>query len=297
MPSDTMKRRTVLKRFGIISASAIGSVGADLRNSEASQQLAIRTAPMVEAHRGFSEDAPENTLASFEKAIQAGADRIELDLYASKDGRAIVIHDPTLDRTTNGSGPVKELTLSELKRLDAGSWKHERYADQKIPAFKEVLELAKGRVMVDIDLKDTDAIEPMVEDLRSLDMVLETIVTGTSQDDIRLIRKVEPALSVFFERSDELNQLHEMGKKSEFIRTSIRLAQESQAPGFNFDYNTLSPEFIREAHLRGLYVIAWTVNDPLRMEELIRWGVDTVMTDKPDVVKSIIEGKGYSRGA
>lgn len=297
MKVHSIQRRTVLKQFGLVSVSAAGIGNFNGKKSEASNRVTIRTCPLIEAHRGYSEKAPENTLAAFREAIQAGVDRIELDLFVSQDGHAVVIHDETVDRTTNGTGAVKEMTLRELKELDAGSWKDPRFAAERIPTFQEVLEMAKGRVLVDIDLKDTAAIEPMVGDLRKMDMLFDVIVTGTSREDIQMIRKVEPALAVFFERSEELDELHKSGKKQEFIRTAIRLAQESQAPGFNFDYNTLTPEFIREAHLRGLSVIAWTVNDPQSMEDLLAWGVDTIMTDRPDAAKGIVERRGFSRGA
>ena len=288
-------RRNVIKQCTL--AAAVGTFACPASWSRAAQAPSIRTTPLIEAHRGYSALAPENTLASFQAAIEAGVDRIELDVYASKDGHAVVIHDGTVDRTTNGTGAVKEMTLSELKKLDAGSWKDSRFGKERIPAFSELLDLAKGRVMVDIDLKDADAIVPMVQDLKERDMLFDAIVTGTSSEDIQKIRKVEPALVAFFERSDELKKLHEAGQKQEFIRAAIRLACEIQAPGFNFDHNTLSPEFVREAHLRGLYVMAWTVNEPQRMEELMDWGVDTIMTDRPVDVKKIVERRGFARGA
>jgi glycerophosphoryl diester phosphodiesterase len=105
------------------------------------------------AHRGFSRKYPENTLAAFEAAATDGVQMIELDVMLSRDRRPVVIHDPTLGRTTNGQGAVNDYTLDELKQLDAGSWFDEKFADQRLPELSEVLDLLKGRVYVNIEIK------------------------------------------------------------------------------------------------------------------------------------------------
>jgi len=109
---------------------------------------------MVIAHRGFSGAAPENTLAAFRKAIDVGSDLIELDIQLSKDGKIVVIHDEILGRATNGQGKVSDHTLQELKKLDAGSKFRAEFSGERIPTLQEVLDLAKGRVLVNIEIKD-----------------------------------------------------------------------------------------------------------------------------------------------
>src|SRR5690606_9559351 len=109
---------------------------------------------MVIAHRGFSGAAPENTLAAFRKGIEIGSDMIELDVHLSRDGELVVIHDETLERTTNGKGRVADNTLMELKDLDAGSSFAPQFSGEKIPTLIEVIELAKGRVLVNIEIKN-----------------------------------------------------------------------------------------------------------------------------------------------
>ncbi len=109
--------------------------------------------PLVVAHRGDLEHYPENTLLAFESAIARGADAIELDVFLSKDHELVVHHDHTLERTTSGTGYVGDLTLSELKRLDAGSWFGERFRGERIPTLGEVLELGKGRVRFELELR------------------------------------------------------------------------------------------------------------------------------------------------
>lgn len=109
--------------------------------------------PLVVAHRGDLEHFPENTLSAFESAIDLGADAIELDVFLTKDGELVVVHDHILERTTNGTGYVGDLTLSELRRLDAGSWFGERFRGERIPTLGEVLELGNGRVRFELELR------------------------------------------------------------------------------------------------------------------------------------------------
>ena len=112
---------------------------------------------MVIAHRGASSYAPENTLAAFDLAIQMGVGHLELDVHAARDGHVVVIHDETVDRTTNGSGPVTSHALAALKRLDAGSWFGGTFAGQRIPTFEEVLERYQGRAHLHTEIKGHSA--------------------------------------------------------------------------------------------------------------------------------------------
>ena len=140
--------------------------------------------PLIIAHRGYRAKYPENTLCAFEAALDAGAAMIELDVNLSYDRRVVVIHDTTLQRTTNGHGPVNGFTLKELKQLDAGSWFHKDFAGERIPELTEVLELVEGRALVNIEIKSSayepnhplDAIERQVMELvrqkKALDYIL-----------------------------------------------------------------------------------------------------------------------------
>ncbi len=122
----------------------------------------------IVAHRGSSADRPENTLAAYRRAIEAGANAIEIDLRLTKDGHLVSLHDDTLDRTTEGEGPIESVTLAEVRKLDAGTWFDPRYKGERIPTFREILELAKGRISVFLDLKDGDDAyaKQVVDDLR-----------------------------------------------------------------------------------------------------------------------------------
>jgi glycerophosphoryl diester phosphodiesterase len=132
----------------------------------------ISISTRILAHRGFSAAAPENTLAAFRSAIEAGADGFELDVHMTKDGELVVIHDETVDRTTNGTGWIKDLTLVEIKRLDAGSWYSSQFTDERIPTLREVLDLIKdSNHTVNIELKNNLIAYPKLEEkvLREVD--------------------------------------------------------------------------------------------------------------------------------
>ena len=135
---------------------------------DAARTSAARGVRGIVAHRGSSADRPENTLASYRRAIEAGADAIEIDLRLTKDGHLVSLHDDSLDRTTEGTGPVESITLAEARQLDAGVWFDERYRGERIPTFREILELSKGHIQVFLDLKDGGGAyaRQVVEDVR-----------------------------------------------------------------------------------------------------------------------------------
>lgn len=150
--------------------------------------------PLCWAHRGYSANHPENTLAAFEAALDAGAEGIELDVALSSDGELVVIHDETLDRTTDGEGPVSALTLDELRALDAGSWFAPEFAGQRLPLLSEVLDLVGGKMLVNIEIKPEAArvpaevpVEQQVVDLVRERGVMDSVIIS-SFDYMILIR-------------------------------------------------------------------------------------------------------------
>jgi glycerophosphoryl diester phosphodiesterase len=150
--------------------------------------------PLVGGHRGNPAEHPENTLASFRSAIELGVEMIECDVHLSADGQLVVIHDHTLDRTTNGSGLVKERTLAELRDLDAGS-------GEGLPLLAEVCEVARGRACVCIEVKQFPVTYPGLEEkllaeLRELDFVGQTAIISFQQDSVRRLKNLEPGLVV-----------------------------------------------------------------------------------------------------
>ena len=150
------------------------------------------TPPWIIAHRGFKKKYPENTLVAFQAAMDAGVPMIELDVTLSRDRKLVVIHDATLDRTTNGHGSVHDHTLEELKQLDAGSWFHSDFAEQHLPELGEVLELVNGRVITNIEIKSNayeahhpaDAIEKQVVDLVKQKKALDAVLISSFKAEI-----------------------------------------------------------------------------------------------------------------
>jgi glycerophosphoryl diester phosphodiesterase len=155
--------------------------------------------PWIIGHRGAPLEAPENTLASFERALELGAKAIELDVRLCADGEVVVIHDPTLDRTTSGSGPVESCPLQALRSLDAGSWFSPRFGGEQVPLLEEALELTRDRAVLAVELKEEAAACPalapaVVDRLRAAGRIEEVIVLSQDLDTVHLLRRLEPSL-------------------------------------------------------------------------------------------------------
>jgi glycerophosphoryl diester phosphodiesterase len=239
---------------------------------------------IVCAHRGASGHAPENTIAALEKAIALGAAMAEIDIQQTADGRFAVFHDDNLDRTSNGAGPLWEKTLAELQCLDAGSWFGPEWADERIPSLEKVLEITRGRLPLNIELK-LHGHERNVVDLalRALhDNNIEdhcpqkSLVTCFDHRVAAAIKRADPALSV----------------------GAILGIEQFSTPVFALAVDVLSAEkslvdedFMARARGAGKQVHVWTVNEPEEMLRLIDLGVDAVITNYPDRFPGPQEGK------
>jgi glycerophosphoryl diester phosphodiesterase len=239
---------------------------------------------LVIAHRGFSGAAPENTLAAFKKAIDLGVDMIELDVHLSKDGQMVVIHDDTLNRTTNGKGRVADYTLSELKQLDAGSWFGNEFSKEKIPTLKEVLELTRGQVFLIIELKKGDLGRYTMVDLsdRSLQEVENTgllnqvVFASFDPSAIDRILEKNPKIPVALIYSQPWTFPQEV--------TGGRSVTVLSCSG-----TVLTQTNISKTHQRGMKVIVWTLNTEEHMDHFLNMGVDGIVTDYPDRLTKILQ--------
>ena len=233
----------------------------------------------VVAHRGFSTVAPENTLAAIRKAIESGATGCEFDVYAAKDGTVVLMHDATVNRTTNGRGKVTELTLAELRRLDAGSWKDRSYASEPVPTLNEALRLLKGSgCQAIIEIKMEGISNSVVEAVRATGMLDETAVIAFSQNVVKEIRALEPRLTCGWLASKKLQ-----GSPAQRADWVASQAKQCNTNMVDLNYNMLSSDVIAELKKRGLIVWTWTVNDPIIMDGLMRWGIQSITTDRPDL--------------
>ncbi len=271
----------------------------------------------VIAHRGASAYAPENTLAAFALAAEMGADWFELDCTLTRDGEVIVIHDDSIDRTTGAEGVVAEMTLSELKRYDVGSWFDPKFAGERLPTLGEALDLAKDkRIGVYVEIKDSDDDRALWSDLLELvregegllpdkrdETMLQIESSGTR--NLELTRKVIASIR---KRSMEKRAVIQSFSpvvcavalaeapdiRTEQLATSsdndplqwnrfLRWLELLDPPGFNINKKDFTESLARKLHEQGKTIAVYTVNNPNEMRELIRSGVDALITDKPDV--------------
>jgi glycerophosphoryl diester phosphodiesterase len=233
--------------------------------------------PLVFGHRGAKAYAPMNTLPAFELAAQQGADGVELDVQFSKDRALVVIHDFTVDSTTNGEGRVRDMTLAQLKELDAGSWFGDAFKDTRIPTLDEVFEAVGNHLFINVEIKvesnSTDGIEQAVADLIARRNVQRrVIVSSFDLPVLERLRKIAPGIPIGF--------LH---------FNLLREAEISRLRDLDFEaihphHLLIDSEYMAWAHTNGYRVNTWTVNEHDRALELRNLGVAAVISDNPDVI-------------
>lgn len=238
--------------------------------------------PLVFAHRGARNVAPENTLEAFQIALDAGADGIELDVHRCATGELVVIHDEQVNRTTNGVGYVKDMSLAELERLDAGSWFDNEFAGARIPTLKQVLELVDGSAILNIEIKNTPIAYPGIEE----DLV--QILRDYSKDEV-IISSFDHKLMMRYSRLDPSANLALLA--AALFTDLSQYAAQFDAKHWHPCFGDLRQDSVEEAHEAGLKVNAWTVNSPRNWELAIRMQIDGIMTDEPvlliDYLKSL----------
>ena len=242
--------------------------------------------PRLFAHRGASGRRPENTLESFAEGLEAGAQLLELDVHASSDGEIVVFHDSTLERTTDGAGPVKARTLAELRELDAGYRFHDDeregfpYRDRgiRIPTLREVLESFPD-VPLNIEVKqDAPAIEHDVVALIEEHRAAGRVLLAAAEDGI--MKRVRAACGSMLTSSSagEVVSFIEHAESPDYRHPGNAL----QVPPYYGDIELVTEGFVEIAHSRGVEVHCWTINDTDEMERLFELGVDGLMSDYPE---------------
>ncbi|WP_337287642.1 glycerophosphodiester phosphodiesterase family protein [Candidatus Methylomirabilis sp.] len=229
------------------------------------------------AHRGASAQAPENTMAALEKAVELGADAIELDLHVSRDGELVVIHDVTLDRTTDGRGPVHTHSLQELKQLDAGRWFGESFAGQRIPTLAEVLDRFAGKVPLALEVKAGSAFFPGIEErvvsaLREHQVLSQVAVASFDHHALFRLKELEPYL-----RTAALLVGRPMSMSA--------VAGPSKVDAMALECSLVTKTEIDACRASGLQLVVWVVNEPAQMRHFIDLGIDGIITDRPDLLR------------
>ncbi|MCK5378473.1 MAG: glycerophosphodiester phosphodiesterase, partial [Acidobacteria bacterium] len=231
---------------------------------------------IVIAHRGAAGSAPENTLASVALAVEQGADIVEIDVQETADGEIVVVHDSDLMRV--GRSPLKiwEATYEEILEVDVGSWYGPDFTGQRVPTLEQVLELCKGRAMVDIELKyygHNERLEKRVADIvERMGMEDEIVLMSLVSDIVSTMKTMRPGWTVGLLTAKAVGDL--TTSDADFLAVHIGIA---------------NPGFVRRAHTAGKEVFVWTVNDKLNMHRMMSRGVDGIITDYPGLARTAIE--------
>jgi glycerophosphoryl diester phosphodiesterase len=242
---------------------------------------------LVVAHRGASVAHPENTLAAFEAAIATGAEVLELDVRLSADGVPVVLHDPHVSRSTDGQGLVHEMTLAELKRLDAAPGRSGR---AEIPTLHEVLDLASGRIGVDIEIKNIPGepgfdspreatVTATIEALQESAFAGDVLISSFNWFSIERSRELAPEVTTGFLTiaavEAEAALVYAQGAGHEWILPQKEAAVRAGRP------------FLDEAHAAGVRVGTWVVDDEDSLRTLFEWGIDAVATNDPELAMRV----------
>lgn len=257
--------------------------------------------PLVFAHRGGAALAPENTIAAFDRGLALGVDGIELDVRLSKDGEVVVHHDAALDRTTNATGPVAGYTATELARLDAGHrFQPHRGAPSDdefpfrdrgigVPTLVDVLtRYPDARFIVELKENAPALVARTIDAVRAARAVERTSLGSIYAGVLRTARVQEPRIRTGSSREETRWALYRSWIRWPLPRTGYR---EFQIPERSGQTVIVSPAFVASAHAAGIEVRVWTVDDPADMRRLLDWGVDALITDRPDLAVPIVSAR------
>lgn len=228
--------------------------------------------PIWVAHRGVSQVAPENTLPAIRKAVERKADAVEFDVRGTRDNRIVLMHDDRVDRTTDGTGLVRDMTLRQIRRLDAGRWMAPKFRGVRVPTLADALRVCKGKLIPVIEIKDPAIADAVAAELRREAMVGDAVVISFYETAIQIAAATEPRLSLQLLVSAE-------PESRPSARQLVLHARGCGATGLDINHRHLTGKLIRETKRRGLSVWAWTVNDPKRAAQLANMGVDAITTD------------------
>ena len=240
--------------------------------------------PVIIGHRGYRARYPENTMAGFEAAMDAGADMIELDVHLTRDNQLVVIHDEKVDRTTNGKGRVSDFTLKELKQLDAGKWFDAAFSGEQIPILSDVLDLIRGKLCINIEIKAVPENKnvPYETGNRLLEVIKEKkarefcIVSSFNMALLQHLRGQSASLSI-----GVLTYTKRAGL--------LKICEEIRATAWHPHYKNFTRKELDQAKSMGLIILPYTVNAGKDMQQLLEMGVHGFFTDDPVVGKRVMK--------
>jgi len=237
------------------------------------------------AHRGASALFPENTLLAFGRAIEQGVDALEIDIHRTADDELVVIHDPTLERTTNGFGAVRGHSLQEIRQLDAGQ-------SEKVPLLTEVIQLAReAQIRLCVEIKgatETEELaiaEAIIRTLEAANFLSQAIVTSFSSRALLRAKALNPEVSTMLDPSPQDGSL-----------TPHQVCAQALRAGANclsYDFRFLTPEIVRECQLTGLSLWPWDPDEPADIQQVLSLDVQGVMTNRPDVLNKVLHDSTF----
>ncbi len=234
------------------------------------------------AHRGASGVAPENTLTAIEKALEIGVDLVEIDLRLTADGHAAVIHDRTVDRTTDGTGLVETLTREDIQRLDAGMWFRQEFKGERIPCFEDVLDLVGRRAIILAEAKTDEVAERAATIIRSRRAQSRVILQSFSATAIRTVNRLDRRIPTAFLMVGTEAALR---RKTGLVKRVLKLG----ANALCLKYSAARPELVEIFLKRAMGFWVWTVDEEAEMRAMIEMGVGGIITNWPDRLNKVLE--------
>jgi glycerophosphoryl diester phosphodiesterase len=274
----------IMRNILLLFLCLILLVSAGCENPRPAPAFVLTVDFIIIAHRGAPAYAPEHTLPAYDLAMQSGADYIEIDLQMTKDGELIALHDAEVDRTTNGSGVAKTLTLDEIKAFDAGSWFNEQnpqladpaYEKVEIPTLEEIFQRYGRSTNYYIETKSPGMEEELINLLRKHSLVLsksKVIIQSFYSKSLRKIHQLEPEIPLI--------QLYRYSDKARLTDREL-LSVKKYASGIGANFGKVDEEYIKKAHRHGLAVHLFTVNTDEDIQQASEIGADGVFTDYPE---------------
>lgn len=294
-----LRRSAIIVLFILLSLVLIASLVPDAPSKPYYNEL---SRPRVIAHQGGDGLWPGDTMYAFENAVNLGADVLEMDAHITKDGQIVLMHDEKVDRTTDGTGLIEGLTLAELKQLDAAyKWSKDDgktfpYRGQgiQVPTLEELFQqFPQMHYVIEIKLTENPIDKPLCDLIRKYSMQDKVLIASFHDQAMSNFRQTCPEVATSASRG-EVTTFVLLGKVflSPFVAPQYQSLQPPFDPRESKNIPIMTKRFIREAHAKNLKVEPWTVDDPALMKQYIQWGVDGIITDRPDLMIDILKELG-----
>jgi glycerophosphoryl diester phosphodiesterase len=290
-----MKKRIALSVFGVVLLVLVLMAILSKRAPDHPYYSTDLPYPLVIAHQGGDGLWPGDTLYAFEHAVALGVDVLEMDLHITKDGVLVINHDETVDRTTDGTGSIENMSLAEIKALDAGyHWSNDngqtfpfRSTGIMIPTLEEVfLAFPEHRMTIEIKKTERSMAEPFCGLIRQYEMQNKIVVASFHNERMDEFRQVCPEIATSSARQETtvfvLLSKAFLGVLYSPDFYSLQVPEESS------NITVMTAQFVRAAHERNLKVEPWTINDPEKMQLYVNWSIDGIITDRPDILLEIL---------